>query len=317
MSKRIFLSPSSQGDNTYATGNTNEMAQCDKIAAATANALKRCGFTVMVGKSGDTMANRCAQSDAFNADIHMPIHTNAYNGKVTGGTRVFCYSSEAKNINPCKAVLKYLGKISPGDSDSVTVNSGLYEVNTPSAVTVYVECEFHDTNTGSNWIINNTANIAEAITRGMCEYFGVNYKQQGSTPPQSGGSSQPDIIYQVYTVKSGWLPNVKNTEDYAGLPAQRVRCVYANLSSGSVSYQVHTLGGRWLPWVNDREDYAGLYSDDIDCIRVKLNGANGYSVQCRVAPVGGEYFPWVTDNNDYAGVYGMPIDRLQMRIIKK
>lgn len=46
--KKIYLSPSNQNGNIYATGGTNEMAQCDKIAAATAKALKRCGFEVMV-----------------------------------------------------------------------------------------------------------------------------------------------------------------------------------------------------------------------------------------------------------------------------
>ena len=48
MSKKIYLSPSNQNGNTYATGGTNEMAQCDKIAAAVAKALRRCGFDVMV-----------------------------------------------------------------------------------------------------------------------------------------------------------------------------------------------------------------------------------------------------------------------------
>lgn len=55
MSKKIYLSPSNQNGNTYATGGTNEMAQCDKIAAAAAKALKRCGFDVMVAKSGTLM----------------------------------------------------------------------------------------------------------------------------------------------------------------------------------------------------------------------------------------------------------------------
>ena len=73
MAKRIYLSPSTQYGNIYATGNTNEMVQCEKIAQATAKALKRCGFVVKVGKSGDSMANRCNESDSFNADIHMPI----------------------------------------------------------------------------------------------------------------------------------------------------------------------------------------------------------------------------------------------------
>ena len=34
MAKKIYLSPSNQNNNTYATGNTNEMVQCNKIAEA-------------------------------------------------------------------------------------------------------------------------------------------------------------------------------------------------------------------------------------------------------------------------------------------
>lgn len=197
MSKKIYLSPSNQSDNTYATGGTNEMAQCDKIAKATEKALKRCGFEVKVGKSGDTMANRCAESDRFNADIHMPIHTNAFNGKVTGGTRIFCYSSAAENVNPAKAVLKTLGAISPGTADSVSYNKGLYEINTPKAVTVYVEVEFHDTKTGSDWIRSNTVKIGEAICKGLCNHFGIAYKADDSKKedkPNTSGSFKRYII---------------------------------------------------------------------------------------------------------------------------
>lgn len=173
MAKKIYLSPSNQRSNSYATGGTNEMAQCDKIAAATATALKRCGFDVKVGKSGDTMQNRCSESDSFGADIHMPIHTNAYNGKVTGGTRIFCLNSNGKGA--CDKVLKYLGAISPGTADSIKYETDLYEINVPRALTVYVECEFHDTTTGANWIISNVPKISEAICHGLCDHFGVTY----------------------------------------------------------------------------------------------------------------------------------------------
>ena len=174
MSKKIYLSPSNQYSNTYATGNTNEMAQCDKIASATATALKRCGFEVKVGKSGDSMQNRCNESDNFKADIHMPIHTNACNGKITGGTRIFVLDSARKNAG--QAVLNALGPISPGTADSLTYKTDLFEINVPNALTIYVEVEFHDTKTGSDWICNNTTNIGEAICKGLCSYFGVTYK---------------------------------------------------------------------------------------------------------------------------------------------
>ncbi len=176
---KIYLSPSNQYSNTYATGNTNEMAQCDKIANTTAIALKRCGFEVKVGKSGDSMQNRCNESDNFKADIHMPIHTNACNGKVTGGTRIFVLNSNRKKAG--QAVLNALGPISPGTADSLTYKTDLYEINVPNALTIYVEVEFHDTKTGADWIRNNTTKIGEAICKGLCSYFGVKYKSASTS----------------------------------------------------------------------------------------------------------------------------------------
>lgn len=199
MAKRIYLSPSNQFSNSYATGSTNEMAQCDKIAKATATALKRCGFEVKVGKSGDSMQNRCNESDNFKADIHMPIHTNAYNGNVTGGTRIFCLNSNGRKA--CQAILNELGKISPGTADSITYQTGLYEINVPKALTVYVECEFHDTKTGASWIINNTAKIGEAICKGLCSYFGVKYTAASTSTTGSSGSSGTSSSFKNYIVR--------------------------------------------------------------------------------------------------------------------
>ena len=199
MAKKIYLSPSNQFSNSYATGSTNEMAQCNKIANATATALKRCGFEVKVGKSGDSMQNRCSESDSFNADIHMPIHTNAYNGQVTGGTRIFCLNSNGRKA--CQAILNEIGKISPGTADSITYQTGLYEINVPKALTVYVECEFHDTKTGASWIINNTSKIGEAICKGLCSYFGVKYVASSGSGTSSSSSSGTSSAFKNYIVR--------------------------------------------------------------------------------------------------------------------
>lgn len=120
------------------------------------------------------MQNRCNESDNFKADIHMPIHTNACNSKITGGTRIFVLNSARKNAG--QAVLNALGPISPGTADSLTYKTDLYEINVPNALTIYVEVEFHDTKTGSDWIRNNITNIGETICKGLCSYFGVTYK---------------------------------------------------------------------------------------------------------------------------------------------
>ena len=56
---------------------------------------------------GSTMAQRCAQSNSFGADVHNCVHTNACNGKVMG-TRLFCYAIPGKGYDACKAVFNEL-----------------------------------------------------------------------------------------------------------------------------------------------------------------------------------------------------------------
>ena len=95
MAKRVYISPSDQVENKYAWGNTNEHVQCQRIAEAETAALRRCGVEVQLAKFGTSMAQRCAESNAFGADIHNCVHTNAFNGKVTG-TRLFCFAVPGK-----------------------------------------------------------------------------------------------------------------------------------------------------------------------------------------------------------------------------
>lgn len=79
----------------------------------------------------------------------------------------------------------------------MTYQAGLYEINAPAALTVYVEVEFHDTKTGSDWIRTNTSKIGEAICKGMCAYFGITYNQNST-----GGSSDGFKSYIVRIVPS-------------------------------------------------------------------------------------------------------------------
>lgn len=211
MAKKIYLSPSNQGANVYATGNTNEMHQCDKIAQAAQKALKRCGFSVKVGKSGDTMANRCKESDAFKADVHIPIHTNAFDGKVTGGTLVMLYKSSTSHNKAGKALLNAVGDISPGADYALKYRTDLYELNTPNAMSLYLEVEFHDTKKGSDWIRNNIENIGEAIAKGMCEYFGVKFKPASKEEEKTSSTKKA-----LYRVQVGAFESKKNANALVG-----------------------------------------------------------------------------------------------------
>lgn len=177
---KVYLSPSDQTKNAYAYGNTTEAEQCGKIADACRAALERCGVSVKVGHM-ISMQQKCSESNAFGAELHVPIHTNAFNGSVMG-TRMFCYNT-GKGMAACKAIFARVAPLSPGTSENIQVNQKLYEVRVPAAPTAYLECEFHDTVEGAKWLVENTSAIGEAIAHGICDYFGVTFKAPEQPAP--------------------------------------------------------------------------------------------------------------------------------------
>ena len=197
MAKKIYLSPSDQNANYYAYGNTNEMVQCQKISDACATALKRCGFEVINNKT-DTMEERVAESNRWGADLHVCIHTNAYNGNVAG-TRIFASNLSNEGYKASKAVFDVLAPITPGTSESISAYPTLYEVRMTTAYCVYVEAEFHDVPKIAKWIIENVVVIGEAIAKGICNYYGVKYVEAAAEP-------ETNKIYRVqvgaYKVKA-------------------------------------------------------------------------------------------------------------------
>ena len=173
MSKKIYNSPSSQPANTYAVGNTNEQEQCRKIGAALDKELDRCGFNSKVGLSG-SMYTRVAESNQFGADLHLPIHTNGFDGKVAGlRIMIMKMGGEAEQI--AKAIMAELAPITPGTSDGISVQPGLYEIKATKAICVYIEVGFHDNSEEAKWIIEHTRDIAVAIAKGVCNHYGVKY----------------------------------------------------------------------------------------------------------------------------------------------
>ena len=190
MSKKVFLSPSDQFSNKYAYGNTTEGVQCGKIANYCKAALERSGVDVML-MHDKSMSEKCAASNKFGADLHVPIHTNAFNGKVMG-TRMFCYNT-GKGMAACKAIFARVAPLSPGTSENIQVNQKLYEVRVPAAPTAYLECEFHDTVEGAKWIVENTVLIGETIARGICDYFGVKFVEK----PKPVEPEKKDVLYRV------------------------------------------------------------------------------------------------------------------------
>lgn len=201
---KVYLSPSSQKENLYATGNTNESAVCKKIAIAAETALKRNDYTVKRGSTDKTVSQRVKESNEWGADLHVPIHTNAGDGD---GTLVMCFTGNTGN-KYVKAIYAEVAALSPGKDDGIKVRTNLAEITGTKATCVYVECEFHD-NTGlAKWIISHTTEIGEAIARAICKADGKKFKTaSGST----GSTSKKAKHY----VQCGAFAEKKNADALA------------------------------------------------------------------------------------------------------
>lgn len=203
MAKRVYLSPSDQRSNSYAVGDTTEAIQCGRIAEACKAALERSGVEVMLGQY-DTMANRVAESNWFKADLHVPIHSNACNGKASG-THLFCYSGDRNSAGykACQAVLDVLGPVTPGAPDVIRAYPALYEVKHPVATTVYIETDFHDVPRIAQWIIDNTTLIGETIAKGLCAALDVPFVARDDAEPAPSPAPAETVSVAVRVLRRG------------------------------------------------------------------------------------------------------------------
>ena len=189
MSKKIYLSPSNQEGNMYAYGNTSEMEQCNRIADAAKAALERCGFEVKKALKGQAMRTSIAESNTWGADLHIPIHTNAGGGQ---GTVVFVYNKNTTNMKFAEPIYREVQAVTPGGIDyGIRENPGLAELNSTNAIAVYVEADFHDNKEIAKWLIENPRTVGEAIAKGVCEAYSVNYVAPSFQP------IKPDVFYRV------------------------------------------------------------------------------------------------------------------------
>lgn len=191
---KIYVSPSSQTGNKYAVGNTNEAVQCRKIAIKLVEALKRCGFDAKTNtEDGKTMYDRVKESNAWGADAHIPIHSNAFDGKVAG-FRGFYFSKASEGYKLVAAIEKALAPITPGTSDGLSAQPNLYETKASYAPCAYLEVGFHDNPVEAQWIIDHISETAEAICKGVCNHYGVQY-----IAPAAGTESGKRYTVQIFS----------------------------------------------------------------------------------------------------------------------
>ena len=175
---KVFLSPSSQEWNRYATTHHNtEEAVCNKIADLVEAILKEHGFLVMQNDPSGSPSDHTRKSNAYGPDLHVPIHTNAGGGR---GCEIFVYNPDnpnSRNTKAAKAIYKYVSALTPTADRGIRKNTSFYEIKNTTSPCVYCELQFHDNAEDAQWILNNLYALAEAVAHGICDAFGITFRR--------------------------------------------------------------------------------------------------------------------------------------------
>ncbi len=300
---------------------TREWTLNSRVATKVCQILNNIGVETIrlddtTGETDIPLNTRTKNANNSNADLVVSIHHNAGGGT---GIETYVYNNACLNGET--------GKIAKAINDKVVEKTDMKNrgikigdfaiIRDTKMKACLIECGFMDNEKDTPLILTEEyANkVAEGIAEAICNYYSINKPIEPIPTPIE--PTKVDVIYQTYT-NGRWQPNVKNTEDYAGVFGLPVTGVYANLSNGNITYKVHTKGGRWLPEVTDRKDFAGILGKHIDGLMMKSN--NG-TVRYRVHILGKNWLPWVTGynekdyNNGYAGIIGQVIDAIQIEIV--
>ena len=177
MAKLIYISPENRerphGNYTGYPG-VYEHDVCTEIGELAAGELQRCGFETRMALPGTTMEARSAEANRLKADLYLTVHTNAGGGT---GAEVYYYNHPA-SVRACRLMYNELVKLYPSRRGIKDGTRQFYEIHATNMVSVYPELAFHDNPKDAKFIVEHKEELAQALCKGVCAYFGVEYKTQ-------------------------------------------------------------------------------------------------------------------------------------------
>lgn len=234
--KVIYLSPSSHGKgvNRGIDEGCYEDEHTRPIAEEAAKLLNATGkFEAVVAKPGTSMAQRCAESDALGADLHVPVHTNAFKDEDVRYLLFMFYEDTKEYRELFDAVRKPMEKAYPGPDAAVfSVRKDLYEINQPAAKTIYCELGFHTNEIDSDFIHDEDL-VGRALAEGLAACFGEKLKAAATKPTEKKQTTtKKETKKEVKTVKIE-LPQLEKGDKGNSVKAMQRIIIAEGYSCGS------------------------------------------------------------------------------------
>ena len=223
----LFLSPSTQEFNPYVT-TQNEEYWMNLLADRMEPYLLASGIGFTRNDPDQNAAAAIRQSNAGTYDFHLALHSNAAPPEKSGqirGVDFYYYPSSADGLRMAEILTEEIRNIYPlPELVQPRPTTLIGEVRRTRAPSVLAELGYHDNPEDAQWIEDNLDRIAQALVRGVCEYFGVPFIEP--SPVQKG----------IVTVSWGSL----NIRDLPDLNA----AVLAS-APGGAELTVYGVSGNW------------------------------------------------------------------------
>ena len=180
---KVFLSPSTQEWNEYATDG-NEELYMNLLADRIEPYLRSCGISFVRNDPDRNVTGAISDSNAGRYDVHLALHSNAAPNNLSGRLRGIdiyfapksSYSEQLANI-----IANNLRSVYPlPDKVRAVPTYSLGEVLRTKAVAVLCELGYHDNYADEAWLKNNLESIARNITGSLCDYFGIPFVPAGA-----------------------------------------------------------------------------------------------------------------------------------------
>lgn len=203
----IYLSPSTQENNFYVNGGTEE-EWMNRLADALEPYLTASGIRFTRNTPQMSAASSIRASNAGTYDMHLALHSNAAPEGLYGqrrGILVFYYPGSSQGQRAAHLMADNFKEIYPLPNNvRAEPSTTIGEVRRPRAVSVFLELGYHDNPDDDAWIRNNLEASARAIALTLTEYFGVPF-----LTPRSYQNGVVDIDWGSLNIR-----DKPNTESY-------------------------------------------------------------------------------------------------------
>ena len=194
---KIYVSPSRQTANLYATGGTNEAVQCQAIGELVGELLQKYKDTeVYVAPASQTALERGDQAKAEGYDCMLCLHTNASGSASKGqanGTLGIYYQGDYKTVTLSEEQIlrnkEFAQKLVESVSQLTGKDLGVKATQQTELVFcgctgALIEFEFHDNQYGSDYIQEHHKELAEAAVTAVADFFGLQQKSEEEPPAE-------------------------------------------------------------------------------------------------------------------------------------